>query len=217
MFFNLFKTSRVTRSPGKICITESRKDQAVVQEILARCEKEMVLLVVHFDQTLQSIRPMCENVGIELSEPLRSPSEIYSAARLRGGRRAFLIRSRDCKALSTMSRQDGGSQQFAIIVADLHPLHSRERQVDELAQRLPGKTTLVRCASMEDAIMKRFAGESTMKVLKFLGMDDSTVLEDQRLLASLTQAQKRIERGARTDHDAPSSGEWLKRNLSGSG
>jgi hypothetical protein len=112
-----------------------------------------------------------------------------------------------------MSRQDGGTQRFAIIVADLHPRYSREQQVEEVAKRLPGKTTLVRFGSMEDAIMNRFSGETTLKLLKFLGVDDSTVLEDHRIFAGIVRAQKRIERDARTDHDAPSSAEWLKRNL----
>ena len=213
MFFNLFRTSKAKRAPGKICMTEARKDQAVVQEILARCAKGTVLLVVHFDQTLERIRPACENVGIELSEPIRTSSEIYSAARGHAERRALLIRSRDCRSLATMSKQDGDSKTFAVIVADMHPLFSREQQVDAVADALPGKTTIVRFGSMEDPIMKRYAGESTIKVLKFLGVDEDTVLEDQRIMGAVVRAQKRIERDARNDHDAASSHEWFKRNL----
>ena len=214
MIFNLFKTSaRAVRDPGKLYMTQQRQDEGVIQEIINRSATDTVLLVVHFDDTLRRLRAACEHASIELTPPVRSPSEIYSAARSVCNRSALLIISRDAKALSTMSRQGDPARSFTLIVADMHPTRSREQQVDALADAIPGKTRIIRFGSLEDPIMRRFAGEMTMKFLKLLGADQSTVMEDKRVWTGIERAQKSIEAKATSDHDAVSCAMWLDRNL----
>src|SRR5688500_12855178 len=152
MIFNLFKTSsRARREPGKRYMTEAQKDLGVAAEVAARSGAETVLLVVHFDSTLRRVCATCAAASNELSPPIPSSSELFSAAAARSGvKRALLVRSGDAKSLSTMSRQSAGSRSFGVIVADMHPLQSREQQVDALADALPGKTRIMRFGSMDD-------------------------------------------------------------------
>ncbi|HVT90307.1 MAG TPA: preprotein translocase subunit SecA [Tepidisphaeraceae bacterium] len=47
--------------------------------------------------------------------------------------------------------------------------------------------------SLEDELMKLFAGEWTIKVLSFLGMEEGMAIEDRRISKGILRAQKKVE------------------------
>ena len=47
--------------------------------------------------------------------------------------------------------------------------------------------------SLQDDLMKMFAGEWTIKVLGFLGMEEGMAIEDKRISKGILRAQKKVE------------------------
>src|SRR5204863_5593215 len=47
--------------------------------------------------------------------------------------------------------------------------------------------------SLEDELMKMFAGEWTIKVLGWLGMEERMAIEDKRITKGIVRAQKKVE------------------------
>src|SRR5206468_1694963 len=47
--------------------------------------------------------------------------------------------------------------------------------------------------SLEDELMKLFAGEWTIKVLGWLGMEEGMAIEDKRISKGILRAQKKVE------------------------
>src|SRR5213076_3631022 len=47
--------------------------------------------------------------------------------------------------------------------------------------------------SLQDELMKLFAGEWTIKVLGFLGMEEGMAIEDKRISKGILRAQKKVE------------------------
>ncbi len=105
------------------------------------------------------------------------------------------------------------SQRIEIIVGERHPLSSRDATVAAFAHNLPCRCNIVFHVSLDDALMKAFAGEWVQNVLKQLGMQEWEAIQSKVVARRIQQAQRQIAKRALGDEPADSAEEWLACNL----
>jgi len=95
------------------------------------------------------------------------------------------------------------SRSILIIVGERHPLPFHNQAVMDFAHSLPCRCRVVYHASLEDPLLKRFAGEWVQRVLRGLGMKEGNVIESRMVTRRI---QKELEKVARTaTGDAPAT------------
>jgi len=99
-----------------------------------------------------------------------------------------------------------------IIVGERHPSPSVDDRLQEFADELPCRCRFSHHVSLEDAVMKVFAGDWVKNVLKQLGMSEDDAIESQMVSRRIRQVQQKIEGRAFGSLDAESAAEWLEKN-----
>lgn len=162
--------------------------QAVSHSLAAPNRPDAIILVAHFSDCLAELEKIVED--IEAPNPIK----VVSAGALKSG--IFI----------------GGSQVVQLIVGERHPLPSHNQDVLEFAENLLCRSTVVHHVSLEDAIMRAFAGEWVQSVLKNLGMSESEAIESPMVARRLQAAQKKLGKECLSDFPATSAEEWMERN-----
>jgi hypothetical protein len=101
---------------------------------------------------------------------------------------------------------------IVIIVGERHPLLSHDDVVLEFARSQPGRCLIVYHLSMEDPLMKPFAGEWVERVLRGLGMKEDEPIESRMVSRRIETELKKIATNAAGDAPANSAEEWMERN-----
>ena len=99
-----------------------------------------------------------------------------------------------------------------IIVGERHPLPSVDDRLEEFADELPCRCRFSHHVSLDDAVLKVFAGDWVKNVLKQLGMTEDEAIESQMVSRRIRQAQQKIEGRAFGSLNAESAAEWLEKN-----
>ena len=92
--------------------------------------------------------------------------------------------------LSTEAHASGG---LHVIGTERHTARRIDNQLRGRGGRQgdPGSSRFY--VSLEDELMKMFAGEWTIKVLGWLGMEEGMAIEDKRITKGIVRAQKKVE------------------------
>jgi hypothetical protein len=195
--FDWLKTpkSNVDLLDDVIWLTKQAKYDGISASI-ARCLAEparpfAVLLVAHFRDCLEQVQAIVQQGGFD--------NVIVATAENLTGRSAPRLGSDD-------------SQTVVIIVAERHPLQCHDAAISEFAQSLPCHCRLVHHVSLEDPLMRMFAGEWVQNVLQRLGMNESEAIESRMVTRRIQAAAQKIESQAVSDMAADSAEEWLERN-----
>ena len=152
-----------------------------------------VLLVAHFPDCRQELEGVVQQGGFD-----RQCVIVATAEHLKG-RSAPVAASDD-------------SQTVVILVAERHPLQSHDAAIAEFAGSLPCRCRLVHHVSLEDPVLRIFAGERVQNILQQLGMKENDAIESRMVGRRIQQAAQKIERQAESDMPADSADEWLQRN-----
>lgn len=164
----------------------------------ARCLDEparpfAVLLVAHFQDCLAELQAVVEQGGFDQRSVITTTAE-------------------NLKGRSAPAVGADPSQSIEIIIAERHPLPSHDTAIAEFARSLPCRCRLVHHVSLEDPLLRMFAGEWVRNVLTRLGMKENEAIASRMVTRRLQQAAQKIERQAVSDLPADSADEWLQRN-----
>lgn len=99
-----------------------------------------------------------------------------------------------------------------IIVAERHPLPKHDEAVLDFARNLPCRCHVGFHLSLEDCLLKSFAGEWVESLLKQLGMNDDEAITSRMVARRIKDAQRKIESRAVSDLRAASAEEWMELN-----
>ena len=188
------KRTNVEVVPDLIWMTTDAKFDGLATEVEVRSRSETVaiLLVAHFPDVLARLN--------ELSG--HQASDVPIEAVLAGKLNTDLAASLNLDESATID----------IIVGERHPLPSVDDRLEEFAGELPCHCRLSHHVSLEDPIMKVLAGEWTRNVLSKLGATEDEAFGSEMLSRRIRQAQRKIEGRSCGNFDAPSAGQWLKKN-----
>lgn len=202
----------VTINPDKVWFDEDRKAEQICNEIsLIRQNGRSVLLLSHFEATLSALAALLEAKGLTHERfSLLSPAELCSAPPGKiwlASARAFQVVSEVAQVVTATTLE--------IIVAEHHPMHSRDEELVQAAGKLPCKPSLTFHFSLDDPLMQFFGNERIKGLMEMLGMDKSECISHQLINTAIRSAQEKIERKVGKDVPTPSATDWFKYNVRG--
>ncbi len=194
LFGSSKKRTNVEVVPDHIWMTTNAKFAGLTKEAEERSKSETVavLLVAHFPDVLERLDKIANQQAWDV------PCKAIPASNL------------NIDLANGLSLDE--SAIIDIIVGERHPLPSVDDRLEEFADNLPCRCRFSHHVSLEDAVMKVFAGEWVKNVLKRLGMKDDEAIESQMVSRRIRQAQQKIEGRAFGSLDAESAAEWLAKN-----
>ena len=192
--FGSKKRTNVEVVPDHIWVTTDAKFAGLAKEAGERSKSETVaiLLVAHFPDVLARLEELASQQAWEV------PCHAIPASNLNTDLAASL--HLDESAI------------IDIIVGERHPLPSVDDRLEEFADELPCRCRFSHHVSLEDAVMKVFAGDWVKNVLKQMGMKEDEAIESQMVSRRIKQAQQKIEGRAYGSSDAESAARWLEKN-----
>lgn len=189
------KRSNVNVVPDVIWLNTSAKLKGIRKDVAAQTSLGVsgVLLVAHFEDVLVQLFKIAAEHGNNI--PIK----------------VSLAKDLSADLVSEWSANESAT--IAIIVGERHPLPKHDDEVQQFAESLRGQVQLIRHISLEDPLMKAFAGEWVKKTLLSLGMAEDEAIESQMVSRRIKAAQQKIEKEAFGDSDAGSAAEWLDANV----
>jgi hypothetical protein len=166
--------------------------QSVRQCFLRTDSPVAVILIAHFEDCLVELRKSIE------TESFSGPVTTALAADLQG--------------FSASQSQLGEDHIIEMVIAERHPLRTHDEAVLQIARALPCRCLITQHVSLEDALMKLFAGEWVEEVLKKLGMKEDEVIRSRMVARRIVAAQQKIGSLAIGNQPAKSAQEWIELN-----
>jgi preprotein translocase subunit SecA len=209
------RRSRLEREPDRVFLTRKAKWRALAETVVGmRSAGVCAVIVAHFPATLAEVaqRLAEHEVPTETQDDVLRPGELTRR----------LSRSRDqpflllpAPALALDDEETTPVEELpavTVLVPEMHPLPEREADVAAFAEQLPSPT-LVQFASLEDPVMKLFAGAWLNEMLKHLGMKEDEEIRSSMVSRQIRRAQQRIARQVETEVGAQSVEEWMEQNV----
>jgi preprotein translocase subunit SecA len=200
----------VTINEDKVWFDEARKLKHICADISDfRSDDRSVLVLSHFESTLASLALALREKGIthERFSSL-NPAELCVATPGRvwfGPANAFRV----ANEITTV----GHSSQLEIIVAEHHPMHSRDSHIVEAAAKLSCDAQLCFYFSLDDPLMKHFGNERIKALFERLGIVKDECISHHLINAAIRTAQEKIEKQVGKDVPTHSAADWFKYNL----
>lgn len=184
---------RTVKVRDMIWLTKKAKFQGLVHEIgkSPGAAPGKIILVAHFADTLELLRLIAE----------KSSSHDSMVA----------VLARDVpETLSQLALSEASSVQM--ILGERHPHASKDREILDLVNEQPCRCELIYHVSLEDPVLRAFAGEWVEKALRSLGMAEDEAIESQMVARRIVDAQKKVAATSLSDIDTESAEEWMERN-----
>jgi hypothetical protein len=107
----------------------------------------------------------------------------------------------------------GESHTIDIVVAERHPLASHDKAVVDFARGLSCPCRVEHHLSLDDALLKSFAGEWVRNLVRRLGLKDEQSIDGKLVTRRIRQCQARLKRLVAGEEPAVSAEQWMERNL----
>ncbi len=186
--------SSVETLNDRIWLTEAARRNGLQLELREQAAVSSgVLLVAQFPDTMDALLPLCDDVN--------GHCEVRLASDLSGD-------------LASFWPVDGFRPAF-VLVAERHPLRSRDDRIIEFAGELPCKAQVAFHLSLEDALLKVFIGPQIEELLRRLGMDENEAIDSDMVSRRIAAAQKKIAAQSFGDTDERSAAAWFAANVPG--
>lgn len=183
--------------PECIWLTTDAKIAGLGREIAERSRTETVaiLLVAHFPDVLARLGELAAAQSAQMPDvPVMA------------------VLASDLSVDIATSLNLDTSATIDLIVGERHPLRSVDERLEQFADELPCRCRVSHHLSLEDPVMKSFAGEWVQNLLEKLGMSADEAIESAMVSRRLKQSQRKIEGQAFGSVDAESAAQWLEKN-----
>lgn len=188
------KPRSVETAPDQIWLTTDAKLAGLATEAIARDESSTValLLVAHFPDVKRRL------------EELVAQREWHSPCM------AVLASEMTPELAARLPLEE--STTLDVLVAERHPLPAVDDQLEAFAQGLPCRCHFAHHISLEDAVIRTFAGESVQRVIQAMGMEPNESIQSHLVSRRIRKAQQRIAGKTFGTVNADSAAEWLEKN-----
>jgi preprotein translocase subunit SecA len=206
------KKSNITAA-DRIWLTKAARYRGLCRELAEHlASAQPSLLLAHFPATLTELQQELSRQGI----PHRLVDHSLSAQEVNGwaGPLGFvhLGLARQLQPDPFPSQRAEGEGLIQIFVAERHFLRECDDVITSFAAGLGKPCHVTYHTSLEDPLMKVFAGDWVKKTLQHLGMDESAPIESPMVARQVRVAQEKFAAQSRRHYEANSAGEWLKFN-----
>ena len=189
------KRSNVNVVPDVIWLNHTAKLKGIRKDVVAQSGSGAVglLLVAHFPDVLEQLFKIAAENGTHI--PVK----------------VSLAKDLSTDLVSEWSVNESAT--VAVIIGERHPLPKHDDVILQFAESLPVQVRLIRHVSLEDPLMKAFAGEWVENLLRRMGMAEDEAIESKMVSRRIKAAQQKIEKEAFGDSDAQSAAEWMDANV----
>lgn len=195
------KRDTVEIAEDRVWLTRRAKFVGIQREIASALADpngpDAVLLVAHFEDCLDELRSVMASDGIDENRVLVTCSEKLESWKVERG-------------LSEL-------RNILIVVGERHPLPSHDDALLQFARNLSCRCKFVQHVSLEDPLLKIFAGAWVEGVLRGLGMKEDETIQSRMVGRRIRKAQRKIVGRAMGDLPAHSAEEWLEKNCPNGG
>ncbi|HWN09658.1 MAG TPA: hypothetical protein VNO50_10380 [Pyrinomonadaceae bacterium] len=199
----------LTINDDKVWYDEARKLEQICLHVSDVSNRgQSLLLLSHFESALGFLSRVLREKGIEHER------SALNLAELGAGRPAKVWLSH-ARAFSTAIQLTSTDEKSSldIIVAEHHPMHSRDRELIASAADLDCDASLTFYFSLDDPLMKYFGSDSIKTLFQRLGMAQDECISHPLVSKAIRQAQEKIEQTVGRDLAAQSAEDWFKYNL----
>jgi preprotein translocase subunit SecA len=194
----------------KVWFDEITKLRQVCNDVAAaQLAGRSVLLLSYFGATLSLLSAQLREKGIEHDQfSTLNPAELCASAPGKvwlGSALAFQVAQAASSSLAGKSLE--------IIVAEHHPMQSRDQQVIDSAKRLACEGHLCFHFSLDDPVMKHFGSETIKALYARLGIPKDECVSHHLVTRAIRTAQEKIESQVGRDVPTHSADDWFKYNL----
>jgi preprotein translocase subunit SecA len=168
-----------------------------------------VLLLSHFEATLARLAALLRQKGIHYERfSSLNPGELCTSS----PGKVWLGSARVLQPTHEMSSPIRGAP-LDIIVAEHHPIQSRDQGVIDAAAKLACEAQLCFYFSLDDPVMKHFGTASVKALFERLGIEKSECISHHLVTTAIRTAQENIESKVGKDVPTHSVEDWFKYNL----
>lgn len=203
------------RREDQIWLTQGAKLRGIVRDVrTALKENTTPLVVAHFPNMHQGMRTLLEGTRqpFEVLTESDHPGD-WTHRLLDAPDRVFLAESKHIPVAEEATEPvRDETKAVSIIAIESHPVPARDKAIERFAAQLPCRCKLQIHLSLEDAVMRAFAGDWVANMLRGLGMKDDEAIESAMVMRRVRQAQRKIEGCQIGDQPADSAEEWLRLN-----
>jgi len=199
----------VTLNDDRVWFDENRKVEQICDQVsTARENGHSVLLLSHFESTLARLAPLLGEKGISLERfSSLNPAELCGAS----GRVWFGLARNFQVTYETSLPTEGAA--LEIVVAEHHPMQSRDQEIVEAAAKLACNAELCFHFSLDDPVMKHFGADPIKALFERLGIDKNECITHPFINTAIRNAQEKIESQVGRDLTTQSAEDWFKYNL----
>jgi preprotein translocase subunit SecA len=200
----------VIQNDDKIWFDEAIKREQICNDVsAAQGSGHGVLLLSHFEATLAQLSTLLRQKEIRHERfSSLNPSELCASS----PGNVWLGSARGLQLAHEMSSVTEGVS-LNIIVAEHHPMQSRDQEVIDAAAKLACKTQLCFYFSLDDPVMKHFGTASVKALFERLGIDKRECISHHLVTRAIRTAQEKIESKVGKDVPTHSVEDWFKYNL----
>jgi preprotein translocase subunit SecA len=200
----------VIHNEDKVWFDEARKLEHLCADVAASQQNgHRVLLLSHFEASLLNLAAAlrAKEINHERFSSLNPAALcLYAPGKVWvGAASAFQVASQ-------LAAADKGST-LDIIVAEHHPMQSRDQHLVDAAAKLGCEAQLCFYFSLDDPVMKHFGTDSIKALFERLGIDKNECVSHHLINTAIRTAQEKIEGKVGKDVPTYSADDWFKYNL----
>jgi preprotein translocase subunit SecA len=206
------RTPSVLRHDDKVWFDSARKFQHLVADVAAaHADGRNVLLLSHFEFTITRLNTLLSD-----SEIPHQRFSLFDSAALCGSP-AGKVWIGDVRAFRAPGAllSETSSLPLEILIAEHHPLRSRDEEIIAAAAKLPCQTGICFYFSLDDPLMIYFGAVSIQEMFKRLNIPQDEAITHHLVTTAIATAQQKLESKAPKDVPAHSVEDWFKYNLPG--
>jgi preprotein translocase subunit SecA len=204
-----WKIRGFVRNDDKVWFDEARKLENLCADVAtARANGHSVLLLSHFESTLSNLSVALQGKGIA-HERFAS----LNPAQLCGNQGMVSLGVARAFRVANQMRSANEGSALEVLVAEHHPLQSRDQEIVDAASKLACKTQLCFYFSLDDPLMKHFGAETIKALFEQLGVDKGECISHHLINTAIRAAQEKIESKVGKDVPTVSAADWFKYNL----
>lgn len=214
MFRDFGRSFRVRHCSDTFSLAVESKFHGIADAIHQRNAKDgFLLLVAHFPETFFQMQDALGEASISY-DIVDAPVDPSVTARWQedSNREQVYLTLANFLEPEPQSSHRPRNRESSIIVAERHPLPSRDKQIAKFAGNTLEPIRLGYFLALRDPAVAPFLGEWAELVLKQLGMDDHELITSQLVSRRLEFAYRKIEYRLEDEIEADSQSEWLEAN-----
>lgn len=204
----------MSRSDDKVWWNVARKLEGICNETAAALAAgRNVLLLSHFEGALVMVKRALRARSIEFREfSLFDSTELCPTNKAATGK----VWAGLARALQTQVADKPRAARpeilLEIVIAEHHPICSRDEQLLQAAATLACPTHLTFHISLDDPLLTNFGSRSIQQLFKQLGIAEDTFLSNSMITTAIRSVQEKIAGRLAKDLPARTIEDWFKHN-----